>query len=105
MLDLQRSHVPFPFAQFGYSTIGITISIILPILRKKLPQPLSLAKYFPTGETSGAVRVYLYIGLFSLLTSVIILAFGGAQVASWEWYTATIYGFTWDSILQKIGHG
>jgi hypothetical protein len=79
--------------------MGILISIVLPLLRKQLPVAAALIREAPPAKT------YWIIGLFSLLTAVLVVAFGGAAVKGWEWYTAILAGYAWDSTLQKIIKG
>jgi hypothetical protein len=93
------SNAPFPWVQYFEVVIGILISIVLPILRRQLPSPPALLGALPQTKT------YLIIGLFSLLTAVLIVAFGGVAVSTWQWFTAVLAGYAWDSTLQKIVKG
>src|SRR5882762_3898406 len=62
---MQTSIESFPFyPQFCFCVLGILISIILPVLRRLLPKPLSLAADIPVWKR------YAMIGLFSLTTAV-----------------------------------
>lgn len=67
---MEVTQVPFPFAQYGYCVAGILVSIVLPILRRLLPQPRAFSGDVPPWKRYGA------IGLFSLITAVIVIAFG-----------------------------
>jgi hypothetical protein len=98
------ANVPFPFRQYGYVVLGILISIALPILRKKLPTAFGITSLLSAGVVSASIKVYLYVGTFSLLTAILVVASGGSSAPTWEWYTAVVAGFAWDSILQKIVH-
>lgn len=79
---------------------GITISVVLPLLRALLPKP-------PTrlaGESRWLViRPYLATGVFSLIVAVLIVAAMGDQLQTWS--AALIAGYTWDSTLQKLTTG
>ena len=100
---------------YGFIVIGIIISIIIPILRTLLPKPArnALAKAItdrketPTfwAVFSEAARPYFYLAIFSIVTAVIVLAYlsssGSSAASSIAWSNAVIYGFTWDSVLQK----
>ena len=99
------AHAAFPLAQYAYAVLGILISIVLPLLRKSLPQPAGVASLLPANVLAASIRTYLVVGLFSLLTAILIIAFGGSATANWEWYTAILAGYAWDSTLQKIVHG
>lgn len=99
------AHTPFPFAQYGYAVLGILMSIVLPLLRKSVPQPARIQTLLPMNALAASVKTYLIVGVFSLLTAVLIVAFGGSATANWEWYTGVLAGYAWDSTLQKIVHG
>ena len=92
----------FPLVQYGYGVLGILISIVLPLLRKSLPKPAGAAALLPANAVAASVKTYIIVGLFSLLTAVLIVAFGGSETIRWEWYTAILAGY--DSTLQKIVH-
>lgn len=96
---MQGSEVSFPLVQYAYCVAGILVSIVLPLLRRLLPKPAAL-----TLDLSPWKR-YLGIGLFSLITAVIVIAFGKSSVASWLWYDALLAGYAWDSTLQKVVNG
>ena len=89
----------FPFYQYCFCVIGILISIVLPILRQFLPKPIA--------ATLGvaAWKRYVLTGIFSLLTAVILVAFGKGSASSWFWYDAVLIGYAWDSTLQKVVNG
>jgi hypothetical protein len=74
-------------------TLGIAISIVLPVLRALIPVPPPLAP-------GGPARPYLVVGAVSLLTAVLIMAFNNGQFSSP--YTALLAGYAWDSTLQKL---
>jgi uncharacterized membrane protein len=99
------AHTPFPLSQYGYAVVGILISIVLPILRKQLPSTFGATALVPANIAAASVKTYIIVGIFSLLTAILIVAFGGSAVSTWEWYTAVLAGYAWDSTLQKIVHG
>jgi hypothetical protein len=86
---------PFPFHQYWFCVLGILISIILPILRQLLPKPTLAAGVSPW-------KRYVGIGLFSLITAVVVVAFGRKDVSNWLWFDALLAGYAWDSTLQKL---
>jgi hypothetical protein len=99
-MTLQHAvEVAFPFRVYWYVVIGVLISVILPILRALLPTTQS-----GNGEKPAWKR-YLAVGIFSLLTSIIVLAFAKDQPKDWQWYDAVLAGFAWDSLLQKAVNG
>lgn len=98
---------------YGFIALGIIISVIIPILRTLLPRPTrdELVRRIsgkggggkPTFWTifSVAARPYFYLAIFSIVTAVIVVAYLGSAASGITWANAVIYGFTWDSILQK----
>ena len=96
---MQVTHVAFPLVQYGWCVAGILISIVLPILRRLLPQPRTFTSELPPWKR------YAVIGMFSLVTAVIVVAFSRDSVSSWQWYDAVLAGYAWDSTLQKVING
>jgi hypothetical protein len=92
-------HDPFPFYQYAFCVIGILISIILPIIRQLLPKPIRFTADLP------AWKRYIAAGIFSLITAVVLIAFGKGSVSSWFWYDALLAGYAWDATLQKVING
>jgi hypothetical protein len=95
---------------YPYVFVGIVVSFILPILRKKIPPPAD-----PTRDNKGlargraflirawpTVKPYAIILAFSLVSSILIVAYVGDTLTDWR--AALLAGFSWDSIMQKIGH-
>jgi hypothetical protein len=84
--------------------IGILISIVLPILRGLLPKPPPppTAAAAPTFLTAlwDLAKPYLVVGLFSLLTALLIIALAGDALIDQK--TALLAGYAWDSTLQKL---
>lgn len=81
-----------------YCVAGIIVSIVLPILKGLLPKPAGVA----TGATAfwDFAKPYLIVGLFSLITGLLIVAFTGDTLTDWR--AAVLAGYAWDSTLQKI---
>jgi hypothetical protein len=77
--------------------IGIIISVVLPLLRGLLPKPPSAI------AGNNWWKPYLYTGLFSLITALLVVAAVGSQLDSWS--TALLAGYMWDSTIQKATTG
>jgi hypothetical protein len=73
----------------------------------------AVRKQFGTGEPQGfnkfgatarrvaeAAKPYVILGAFSLVVSILIIAFLSKEIATWQ--SALIAGYLWDSTLQKI---
>jgi hypothetical protein len=92
------------FQIYYWCVLGIVVSILLPVLRGLLPQPLGALNANAAGSFLGALWVhakpYLVVGLFSLLTGVLIVAFTYGTLKDWR--AALLAGYAWDSTLQKI---
>lgn len=80
--------------------LGVAISVVLPLIRAKLPKP-------PIALRDGAywevVSPYVYTGIFSLVAAILVVAAVPDQLASWQ--TALLAGYMWDSTLQKATTG
>ena len=94
------SVVTFTILQtYSWCVVGIIISIILPILTQLLPKP-------PAASKAGMATVweqakpYVVVGLFSLLTGLLIVAFTWGSLKDWR--AALLAGYAWDSTLQKL---
>ncbi len=74
--------------------VGIVLSIVLPILRAKLPKPPAGAMAF-----RDVTQTYVVVGIFSLLTALLVVA---ATDVLADWRAAVIAGYAWDSTLQKL---
>ncbi|MCO8146613.1 hypothetical protein NHN26_15445 [Rhodovulum tesquicola] len=87
---------------YPWVVLGVAISILLPVLRKALPQP--------EGKAAGlegvlprvwrVARPYLALGLFSCLAGLIVLAALADQITQWN--AALLAGYAADSTLQKL---
>lgn len=85
---------------------GVLLSALIPSLAATVRQ------YFSAGTPAAleqlalakllwhATRPYIILAAFSLAVSVLIIAFLGNQLATWQ--SALIAGYLWDSTLQKI---
>jgi hypothetical protein len=80
--------------------LGIVISVVLPILRKLYPEPAAAAAGTTAGRLWAVANPYVVLGVGSLLTALLIVAFGGDSLTSWK--AALLAGYAWDSTLQKI---
>jgi hypothetical protein len=81
--------------------LGIVISVVLPILRQFLPKPPIIGGVAAVDQTRTVVKQYLVLGIFSLLTALVIMAFASSLLDTWK--AALLAGYAWDSTLQKIG--
>jgi len=79
-----------------FSALGILISIVIPILRKSIPRDGKRG----LGGLWGIIKPYLIIGVFSLLTALLVVAFSGDALEDWK--AALLAGYAWDSTLQKL---
>jgi hypothetical protein len=89
---MSAAHLPF-WSAYLLVSLGIAISMVLPLLRALIPAPPPLVPALPA-------KPYLVVGAVSLLTAVLILAFNDGQFSSP--YTALLAGYAWDSTLQKV---
>jgi hypothetical protein len=89
---MSNPHLPF-WSAYLLVSLGIAVSIVLPVLRALVPLP-------PPLNPAVAAGPYLAVGAVSLLTAVLILAFNDGQFSSP--YTAILAGYAWDSTLQKV---
>jgi hypothetical protein len=100
---------------------GVVLSIIIPVLIKAVK---TVSEQWMTTVSLGirsldspvervvaaikssfrvmwpVLRPYVVVGVFSLAVSVLIVAFLGDKLKTWE--SALIAGYVWDSTLQKI---
>lgn len=94
---------------YPYVFVGIVISFILPILRKTIPQAKDLTRDAKGLARARAflirswptVKPYAVILIFSLVSSILIVAYVGDTLTDWR--AALLAAFSWDSIMQKIG--
>jgi hypothetical protein len=88
--------------------VGIVISVILPIIWA------AVYRYFPKPAPAGGtaavapamldfwriVAPYVLLGVASLLTAILIVAFLGDKLTDFK--AAILAGYAWDSTLQKL---
>ena len=90
---------------FLSATAGVLVSVLLP------PLSIYVRALFPQRQTPAAglaavpswiaaLKPYALLGLFSLITALMVLAALGDKVATWR--EAIIAGYAWDSTLQKL---
>ena len=93
--------IDFAWGTYFICAVGVVISVILPILRALLPGP-------PTGNSRWekakaiwlAARPYIVLGVFSLVSALLIVAASGETLKDWR--AALLAGYAWDSTLQKL---
>jgi hypothetical protein len=78
------------------AVLGILISVALPILKRALPR---VAKD-GLGDLWEVAKPYLAVGAFSLLTALLVIAFAGDTIKTWQ--AALLAGYAWDSTIQKV---
>lgn len=83
---------------YALVVVGILVSIVLPILMRYLHS------IGGAGLSSlwSVVKPYLVVGALSLVAAVVVLAFAGQAIETWQWQNALLAGYAWDSTLQKI---
>ena len=81
--------------------IGIVVAIIFPIIRNQMS---GYWKSLGSDETvPNWVKKYTTLGVFSLISGVIILAIIRNQgTAIDDWWTAFLAGFAWESAVEKV---
>jgi hypothetical protein len=79
---------------------GVAVSVLLPIIRPLLPKPLGPAD---KSDIWDIVRPYLITAIFSLIVALVLVAFLGETIETWQ--AAFLAGYTADSTLQKITTG
>ena len=85
--------------------LGVAVSIILPLVRPLLPKPPEASALGRKRSPSKwqIVKPFFVTGLFSLIVAVLIVAFMGDKINSWQ--AGFLAGYTADSTLQKITSG
>lgn len=88
---------------------GVATSILLPVLVRSVKAEFERA--VPAARKGSAVtrllvaawpqvRKYLILGVFSLVTAVLVAAAMGDAITAWQ--GAFVAGYAWDSTIQKI---
>lgn len=84
---------------------GVVVSVILPVLsnavRQAFPQPKSVRVMLK--DCWETAKPYVLLGVFSLLTSMLVIAAVGNTIKGAS--AALIAGYLWDSTLQKLVKG
>lgn len=105
----------FNWEHFLWVAAGVAVSIILPLIRPLLPSPqaqvlakkkgLSFWERFCDWATKvwRVARPYVVTGIFSLIISLLVLAYFGENLKTWQ--AAFLAGYAFDSTLQKITTG
>lgn len=93
---------------YFWCAVGIVISVLLPILWEAVHR--SFPKPAPRDLGAGApevlekfwnvVKPYVWLGIASLLTAILIVAFMGETLKDYR--AALLAGYAWDSTLQKL---
>jgi hypothetical protein len=78
--------------------LGVAVSIVLPLIRPLLPKPPAAKAV--AGNRWAFAKPYLITGIFSLVVALILVAFLGETIDTWQ--KAFLAGYTADSTLQKI---
>ena len=81
---------------YFWCALGVAISVVLPIIRKNLPT----AGKVSTQSTWDVAKPIVMVGLFSLITALLLVAFLKDQLQDWR--AALLAGYAWDSTLQKL---
>jgi len=97
------------------TALGVLVSIVFPILSKYVRE-FTGQKVEEHGAKDNLnkfwllIKPYVMTGLFSLVTAAIVLAFykSNLQPAQTGFinngWAAFLYGYTWDSTIQKISN-
>lgn len=86
---------------------GVVLSIAIPVLAKAVRQQFNVGGPAELGGILLLVRTiwqrlrpYAILAAFSLAVSLLIVAFLGENLRTWQ--LALLAGYAWDSTLQKI---
>jgi len=90
------------FQAYLWMSVGVFIAIIFPILRAAVtPPPKVVGPGLPPW-----LKKYALLLVFCAVTGVILLAIYLAAnpnaLAKLMWYTAFLFGFSWESAIEKI---
>src|SRR5580698_3581503 len=102
----QMSSMEF-WQSYSLCAVGVVLSIVIPVLSGVLRRKFSTggaATLTSLGSLLNSIwrvaKPYVSLGAFSLAVSVLIVAFLGKSITTWQ--EALIAGYLWDSTLQKI---
>ena len=82
---------------------GVAVAVALPILSANIRKEFPLV----SGDTIPPwIRRYLLLLVFSLATAIVVWAIWRTSNPASElpWYTAFLFGFTWELALEKFFH-
>lgn len=86
---------------------GVILSIIIPVFAKAVRKQFNIGGPAELGGFGLLIRSiwqqtrpYIILGTFSLAVALLIVAFLGETLKTWQ--AALIAGYLWDSTLQKI---
>jgi len=98
------------FVLYLYVALGVAVSVILPIIRQYIPRPEFRGGGGPPTflESLGGKllelweksRPYVFTAIFSLIVAIIVIAFLGDTIKTWQ--QAFLAGYTADSTFQKL---
>ncbi len=84
---------------YAFCVLGILVSILLPIVKTMLPAGAA-AQSLTWSDRWQQAKPFMAIGIFSLLTALLIIAFTWGTLKDWR--AALLAGYAWDSTLQKV---
>jgi hypothetical protein len=89
---------------------GVILSVLIPSLIRAVHQsfsevgtPAGFEQFVLLKAIWKRIKPFVVLGVFSLMVSVLIVAFFQDKMETWR--TALIAGYLWDSTLQKITTG
>jgi len=92
------------FEIYGYCALGVCISVLLPILQQTLIMLKDFSNPFSSAQSvqqaPRIMAIAVIVGAISLLVAILLVAFVGEQISDWK--TAILFGYAWDSTLQRI---
>jgi hypothetical protein len=88
---------------YGFVALGVTVSIVLPLIRALVPRPKVAAADW-RGALWGKCRPYVITAVFSLIVAALLMAFLPPDTID-TWRTALLAGYGFDSTLQKFSTG
>ena len=86
-----------------YCALGVAISILLPVLLELLTVVRALSGFSLASSISATIRTILFVlitGVLSLLVAILLVAILKDNLQDWR--TAILFGYAWDSTLQKL---
>jgi hypothetical protein len=93
-----------------WCALGIVVSVLLPVIweavHRYFPPPaarilgIRTAMVPSVANVWNAAKPYILLGVASLITALLIVAFVGDQLIDFK--AALLAGYAWDSTLQKL---